>query len=105
MPILNRVKTFNQNKSSDVHGIPLKLIKITAHSLAEQFVLIFNISMLLFKTVYFLINLKLISSIKYAKIIKYQITLNYRPISILPLFSKLFEKLKHQRLIDYIIKY
>ena len=30
---------------------------------------------------------------------------NYRPISILPLFSKTLEKLMHHRLMDYLIKY
>ena len=30
---------------------------------------------------------------------------NYRPISILPIFSKLLEKLMHKRLLDYLNKY
>ena len=30
---------------------------------------------------------------------------NYRPISILPIFSKLLEKLMHKRLSDYLNKY
>ena len=33
------------------------------------------------------------------------ITSNYRPISVLPVFSKILEKLMHKRLMSFIVKF
>ena len=89
-------------KSSDIHGISPNFIKIGKFRLASILSYIFNCS---------IIQGKFPDALKVAKILplhksdsKYEIS-NYRPISILPIFSKLLEKLVYSRLFNFICKH
>ena len=87
------------NKSNDIYGISPKLIKISASKLKSHIAFIFN--QCLFHVVF---PDKLKNFIVYAILkvnSKHQCS-NYRPISILPILSKIFEKLIYSRLIELI---
>ena len=98
--ILKVVKTIKSN-SAGTDGINLKAFKSVMCYLIPCLVHIINLSL---ETGVFP------DALKRAKVIplhkggsKLDIE-NYRPISILPLFSKIFEKIVHKRLYDYLTK-
>ena len=99
---LKLLKNLDLKKSSDIYGIPPKLINIAAPFLAEQLTLIFNAS---FQEGEFLDKLKVGVIYSIHRIDSKLLCLNYRPISILPFSSKILEKLMHRRLTDYLIKH
>uniref|UniRef100_A0A669C5X4 Reverse transcriptase domain-containing protein n=1 Tax=Oreochromis niloticus TaxID=8128 RepID=A0A669C5X4_ORENI len=100
--IINIVKTFKNKKSTDCFGIDMKLVKSIIEYIVQPFAYICNLS---FRTGVFP------SQMKTAKVIpihkngeRCQFT-NYRPISLLPQFSKILEKLFVNRLDKYIEKH
>ena len=92
----------NTKKSSDRFGISPKPIKLLAEFIKGHLSLIFNES---FKEG--IVSDKLKSAIVYPihKGDLSMICANYRPISILPILTKVLEKLVHKRLINYLGKY
>ena len=92
----------NTKISSDIFGISPKLIKLSAEFLKGHLSLIFNES---FK--------EGIPPDKFKSAIVHPIHKGdssmicaiYRPISILPILSKILENLVHKRLINYLDKY
>lgn len=91
-----------KNTSCGLDGINAFHMKEIVDYIAEPFAYIVN---LIFKTGVFPDQLKQSKVIPiYKKGDKTLIT-NYRPISILPFFSKVVEKLIHQRLSNYLEKY
>ena len=78
-------KNLNPKKSSDIYGIPPKLIKTAAHSLAEQLTLIFDAS---FQEGKFPDKLKVHVIHPIHKNDLKPFCSNYRPILILPLFIR-----------------
>ena len=88
-------------KASDIYGIPPKILKTTSRSLCTNLTMIFNKSL---KLGVFPDALKLTKVIPIHKANSKMIVSNYRPISLIPLFSKVFEKLMHKRIMDFLIK-
>ena len=93
------VANLDESKSNDSYNIPTRLIKIVRHSISEPFSVIANSSFLegIFP-----------DKLKFAKVTpihkgksKLQCN-NYRPISILPIFSKILEKLMNSRLVRFL---
>ena len=88
--------TINQAGSND---IPIKLLKIAAPVIVPLLVSIFNLS---FKTGIFPNLMKLAKVIPIFKAGCKLLVTNYRPISLLSVFSKIFEKIVHQQLYAFL---
>ena len=99
--VCNQLGALDETKSNDSYDIPVKLIKLIKNHITLPLTTLINLS---FSTGYYP------KLLKYAKVIpifkansKCEVT-NYRPISLLPLFNKIFEKLMYSRLIDFLNK-
>ena len=95
------LKSLDENKAAGAYDIPIKVIKPIHTYLAEPLTCLINESFSLGHYP---------SLLKYAKIIpilkansKQEIN-NYRPISLLPTFNKIFEKLMYRRVFDFLHK-
>ena len=97
--VTNIINNFNNNKSSDFSVRALKLIK---HQIAPVLAVLFNDCM---HSGVFPDGLKIARVLPLYKGGKTHLMSNYRPISILPLFSKIFEKLIYHRLYAFLDKY
>ena len=95
------VSKLGSNKSGDLYGITSNIVKLGGPVLTQTLTLLFNRSITqgVFPT-----------PLKYAKVIPihkgdsiFEMS-NYRPISLLPIFSKILEKLMYTRLIKFIEK-
>ena len=99
--ILKIVNKFNQNKSPGHDGIGNRIVKKVIHEIIKPLTDIFNLS---------LSKGKVPEQLKIAKVIPIykkdnaEIFSNYRPVSVLPCFSKILERLVFNRCIDYINK-
>jgi hypothetical protein len=93
--IIKIISSFNNNKSSD---LSVRAIKHVRHALAPVLTRLFNNCM--FSGV-FPSELKIAKVIPLFKNGKQHLLSNYRPISILPLFSKIFERIIHSRLTSF----
>ena len=91
----------NENKSSGPSDIPIKFLKIAAPIIVPQFVEVVNLS---FKDGTFPDLMKLAKVIPVFKTGSKLSVTNYRPISLLSVFSKIFEKIVHQQLYDFLVK-
>ena len=86
-------------KAADIYEISPKLIKFAAPAIYSNLTFIYNKSFQLGKFP---------SKMKTAKIIPIHkgdskmVASNYRPISLLPIFSKVFEKLMHTRVMSFL---
>lgn len=97
--VLALILGLDDNKSSGPSSIPTKLLKISAPLIVPTLVKIINVS---FTTGIFPDNLKLAKVIPIFKSgSKYEVN-NYRPISLLSVFSKILEKLMHIRVYKYL---
>ena len=89
----------NSSKSTGPHSVPIMLLKILKHHISHPLAELLNQSCL--KEVF-------PSKLKVAKVVSVfkkgdpEIMPNYRPISLLPLFSKMFEKLMYKSLIHLL---
>ena len=90
----------DDTKSSGPSDIPINILKIAAPIIIPQLVKIFNLS---FKHGVFPDLMKLAKIIPIFKSGSKLLVTNYRPISLLSVFSKIFEKLVHQQLYDFMI--
>ena len=100
--VLKIIKTFKPKKSSGHDGISMQFIKQIGAALATPLAFLIN---------NFLSEGKFPDSMKIAEVIpiykakgKQHFT-NYRPISLLPCFSKILEKVVHKRLYSFITKH
>ena len=102
LEINDLIAHLDETKTNDSYDIPVKLIKLARHTISLSVSLIANSS---FENGIFPQKLKFakITPIHKGKS-KLEFT-NYRPISILPLFSKLLEKAMHLRLIKFLDKH
>ena len=90
------------SKAGDVYGISPKLVKLAGPSIAPNLSIIFNLAME--KGVYPHL-LKIAKVIPVHKGDSRMETKNYRPISLLPILNKIFEKIIHSRLTSFIERY
>ena len=96
------IKDLGINKSGDIYGNTSNLVKLGGPVLIQILTLLFNksIDQGVFP-----------SALKLSKIVPihkgdsiFEVS-NYRPISLLPIFSKILEKLMYSRIIDFITKH
>ena len=93
------ISQMNNNKSVGPNSIPIPILKILKDHISKPLSLIINDS---FTTGIFPNKLKIANVTPIFKKGSRVDKNNYRPISVLPIFSKLFEKLMYQRLYNYL---
>ena len=89
----------DDNKSSGPTDIPIKILKISAPMIVPHLVSIFNSS---FKTGIFPDLMKLAKVIPIFKTGSKLLVTNYRPISLLSIFSKILEKIMHNQFYNFL---
>jgi hypothetical protein len=92
------IKTLKE-ASPGIDGIHSKVIKATYHKFISPLTHIFNLSL---SQGFFPNEMKIAKVVPLFKSGDSQHVTNYRPVSILPLFSKMFEKLMFNRLHNFI---
>jgi len=97
--ILKIINAFDQNKSAGHDNIGNFIIKKVANEIVHPLTTIFNLSLL---TGHVPNQLKLAKIVPIHKKEDPEIFSNYRPISLLPCFSKILERLVFNRSIDFI---
>jgi hypothetical protein len=102
MEIERVIKTLKGNSSAGIDEVPQLIVKKSSQFVKKPLAHIFNASL---ASGVFPEKMK-IAKIRplYKKGGKMEVG-NYRPISILPAFSKIFEKLVYDRMISFISKY
>ena len=100
--VLLIVKGLNPSKATTANSIPIKIFKQHIDIYAEQVTKVFNN---VIDSSEFPDNLKKADITPVHKKGDATLMSNYRPISLLPTLSKLFEKLLYQQIIPYINKY
>ena len=93
------IQSLKKNKSTGPNSIPVKLLKILDPHISVQLSQIINDS---FQNGIFPDKLKIAKVIPIFKKGDATKDSNYRPISLLSVFSKIFEKLMHQRLYNFL---
>jgi hypothetical protein len=96
------VTKLDSKKSADIYGISGKMIKEGGFVMVEIITLLFNMSISQGKFPDALKNAKVVPVHKGDSRLEMS---NYRPISLLPTLSKIFEKLMYARLIDFLSKH
>ena len=94
--------SLKDSKSSDIFGITTKFVKLANQAIVSNLSILFNQSI---KEGIFPQLFKLAKVIPLFKANSPLTVSNYRPISLLPIFSKIFERLMYNRLISFINKY
>ena len=97
--VFNTIKKLDQNKATDIYNFPVKIIKDISDIISSPLSDIINES---FSTGVFPERLKLAKVLPLHKGNSKLETNNYRPISILPIFDKILEKLMYSRLISFL---
>ena len=99
--ILTHLNKLDKNKAKDLYNFPIDIVKASADLLAEP----------LSETINHSIQQGVFpETLKHAKVLPLfkngprEDIKNYRPISILPLFDKIFEKVMHKRLVKFLEK-
>ena len=95
------IKSLDSNKSSDIYGMSPKLLKILSPAISETLSNIFNKS---FALGVFPDQMKLATITPIFKGGSKLDVSNYRPVSVLPIISKVLEKLMLTRLTKYLDK-
>ena len=95
------IKSLDSNKSSDIYGMSPKLLKILSPAISETLSNIFNESFAL-EALPDHMKLAMITPI-FKGGSKLDVS-NYRPVSVLPMISKVLEKLMLTRLTKYLEK-
>ena len=96
------IKNLNHNKSLGPCSIPVKILKNHANDLKQPLTFLINLS---FQQGFFAEALKNARVTPIYKRHNPQIPSNYRPISVLSVFSKSNEKCMHSRLYSFLTKY
>jgi hypothetical protein len=100
--IMEEIKKLKTNKKSSMEGLNLTAINAVSHILVRPLKYIFNLSL---QTGIYPDDFKIAKVIPIYKGDNASLPNNYRPISLLPLFSKILEKLICARLSNFINKY
>jgi hypothetical protein len=98
--VLTEVLKLNIHKSSGLDGISPNILKMSATVIYESLTHIFNLSLC---TGNFPSKLKLARVTPLYKSGDIVDMNNYRPISVLPILSKLFEKIVYAQIYEYLI--
>ena len=93
------INILNPSKSVGPNSIPIKLLRIIGHSVSPLLALLVNQS---FQSGIYPDKLKIAKVISLFKKGNPELPSNYRPISLLPVFSKIFEKLMYRRLYKFL---
>ena len=100
--VLDQLSNLDISKAADAYDIPVKVIKLIRNEICKPLTTLINVS---------LCNGYCPTSVRYAKVIpifkansKLQGS-SYRPISLLSIFTTIFEKLIHSRLFDFLTKH
>ena len=97
---INRtILNLDQTKSTGPYSIPIKALKILGPKISQPLTKIINQS---FTEGIFPSKLKVAKVVSIFKKGDSEIASNYRPISLLPIFSKIFEKLMHERIYSFL---
>ena len=99
--IIKIINNLDPKKSSDIYGISPKYVISTRQSVAQVLTIIFNRSV---REGNFPQAMKVAKIISLHKGDSVLMVKNYRPISLLPIFSKIFERLVYNRLVEFIEK-
>ena len=99
--ILKIIRSLNINKAHGHDDISLRMIKICDESLLKPLLILFKNSL---KLSYYPDIWKKSNIIPAHKKNDKQLLNNYRPISLLPIFGKIFEKIIFNRIYDFILK-
>ncbi len=97
----DQISVLNESKAPGSYGIPIKIVKISKTLISAQLSKIFNQS---FEHGIFPDKLKFACVTPIHKGNSKLNMTNYRPISILPTFNKILEKLMYKRLINFLDK-
>ncbi len=97
--ILDLINLLDSSKSVGPNSIPIKMLKIIGSSISPCLASLVNKS---FQVGIFPNKLKVAKVISLFKKGDPELPSNYRPISLLPIFSKLFEKLMYKRLYRFL---
>jgi len=100
--LLTLLKGLDKKKASGMDGISPSIVCQVADSIVDPLVHISNLS---FEQGVFPSKLKISKVIPLYKKSERSDPSNYRPISLLSIFSKIIEKLMHKRLYSYLTKY
>ena len=96
------ISKLDSKKAADIYGISPQIIKDGGLVMVQIITLLFNMSISQGKFPDALKNAKVIPIHKGDSRLEMS---NYRPISLLPMLSKIFEKLMYARLIDFLSKH
>ena len=96
-----RTRGLDSSKSTGIDGIPIKYIKMAATVTTPKLTQLFNICI---KKEYFPQALKIAEIVPIFKKGNRENCCNYRPISILSPFAKIFEKCLHEQFNKFFIK-
>lgn len=102
LDILNTVRDLSNKNSTDCNGISMSLVKFIINDISEPLLFICNQS---FSTGVFPNNMKTAKVIPLYKTGEKNLFTNYRPISLLPQFSKILEKLFDIKLTNFVTKH
>jgi len=100
--LIKEIKQLNVNKSPGLDSISPKVILASCDYISKPLLHIFNLS---FSNGVFPTGMKVAKTIPLYKKNSRLDPGNYRPISLLSIFSKILERLMHKRLYNYLIKY
>lgn len=98
----NIIRSMPIKHSCGIDDIPILVIKCVSTDIA---VILSKIINTCFQTGIFPDKLKIAKTLPLYKKGNPKLATNYRPVSLLPVFSKVFEKIINQRLISYLQKY
>ena len=93
------ILNLDQTKSIVPNSIPIKALKSLGLKVSQQLTKIINLS---FTEGIFPSKLKIAKVISIFKKGDPEVPSNYRPISLLPIFSKIFEKLMYERIYSFL---
>ena len=97
--ILSLLSSLNARKATGADGISAKMLKLTGSSIVNSLVKLFNLSL---KSGIFPSDWKFARVVPIPKGGNHQSPSNYRPISILPIISKLLQKHVHNLLFQHL---
>ena len=99
--IVKIIRALNINKAHGHNGISIRMIKVCDESLLKPLLILFKNSL---KLSYYPDIWKKSNIIPAHKKNDKQLLNNYRPISLLPIFGKIFEKIIFNRIYDFLLK-